>query len=171
MLRQVWFIGRKDMKYMLRERESIIWMFVMPIVFFYFIGTVTGGFASRGGSQDRLALWQDGDTGFLGDQLRRRLEERQYQITTPPTRDAFDAAPRRLRIPAGFTDSVLAARPVTLQFVRDEGGLGGDYSASASGAPSTPCSPTSSSSAKPACRRRRPASRGSTRCHAPCRSR
>ena len=48
MLRQVWFIGRKDIQYMLRERETLGWMFVMPVVFFFFIGTVTSNFGSRG---------------------------------------------------------------------------------------------------------------------------
>ncbi|HZL85081.1 MAG TPA: ABC transporter permease [Candidatus Krumholzibacteria bacterium] len=127
MLRHVWFLGRKDVQYMLRERESIGWMFVMPIVFFYFIGTVTSNFGSRGGSQDRLALWSDGDTGFLGDQLQHRLEDRRYGITRPGTTAEFDAASRRLSIPSGFTDSVLAGKPVKLRFAREESGLGNDY--------------------------------------------
>ena len=127
MLRQVWFIGRKDIQYMLRERETLGWMFVMPVVFFFFIGTVTSNFGSRGGSQDRLALWSEGDTGFLGTQLEHRLKDRQFQVDKPQTQTEFAAADRRLLLPAGFTDSVLADRPVKLHFTRDEGGLGNDY--------------------------------------------
>ncbi len=127
MLRHVWFLGRKDVQYMLREREAIGWMFVMPIVFFYFIGTVTSNFGSPGGHPDRLALWADGDTGFLGDQLQHRLTDRRYEITRPQTTAEFDAASRRLRIPSGFTDSVLAGKPVKLRFSREESGLGNDY--------------------------------------------
>ena len=44
LLQGAWFIARKDVAYLLRRRETILWTFVMPIVFFYFIGTVTGGF-------------------------------------------------------------------------------------------------------------------------------
>ena len=36
-----WFVARHDLLYMLRRRETLLWTFVMPIVFFYFIGTVT----------------------------------------------------------------------------------------------------------------------------------
>ena len=42
MLPAAWFIARKDVQYIVRERESILWLFIMPIVFFYFIGTITG---------------------------------------------------------------------------------------------------------------------------------
>jgi hypothetical protein len=45
MLRAAWFIARKDVQYMLRERETLLWTFIMPIIFFFFIGTITGGFA------------------------------------------------------------------------------------------------------------------------------
>ena len=34
---------------MLRARETLLWLFVMPILFFYFIGTVTGGFDGPAG--------------------------------------------------------------------------------------------------------------------------
>jgi ABC-type Na+ efflux pump permease subunit len=121
------FVGRKDLFFMLRAKETLIWVFVMPIVFFYFIGTVTGGFASRGDSQDRLALWTDGDAGFLEDQLVHRLEERDYQIVRPDSEKVFQQWSRRLRIPAAMTDSVLAGRPVTLDFKRRSSGLGNDY--------------------------------------------
>ena len=51
MLRHALFIARHDLRFMLRQRETLLWMFVMPPVFFYFIGTVTGGFggAAAGG--------------------------------------------------------------------------------------------------------------------------
>ena len=49
MLRDAWFIARKEVQYWLREREIWFWVFLMPVVFFYFIGTVTGGFAGSPG--------------------------------------------------------------------------------------------------------------------------
>jgi len=90
MLRQVWFIGRKDIQYMLRERETLGWMFVMPVVFFFFIGTVTSNFGSRGGSQDRLALWSEGDTGLS----RTSSEVISTALRTPPrSSQASDSRP------------------------------------------------------------------------------
>ena len=51
-----WFIARSDVAHMLRRRETLAWIFVMPILFFYFIGTVTGGLAPRSGDgRDALA--------------------------------------------------------------------------------------------------------------------
>ena len=50
MLDNALFIARKDLAFLLRQRETILWTFVMPVLFFYFIGTVTGGFGMPGGS-------------------------------------------------------------------------------------------------------------------------
>ena len=51
-----WFVARKDLQYLLRSKETILWVFIMPIVFFYLIGTITGGFAEQGESLDELAV-------------------------------------------------------------------------------------------------------------------
>ena len=48
MLRDAWFIAREDVKHTVRARETIMWLFIMPVVFFYFIGTITGGFTGGG---------------------------------------------------------------------------------------------------------------------------
>ena len=39
MMREARFIAGKDLKYMFRQRETILWAFFMPVLFFYFIGT------------------------------------------------------------------------------------------------------------------------------------
>ena len=38
MLRHALFVARKDLRFLLRARETILWVFVMPLVFFYFFG-------------------------------------------------------------------------------------------------------------------------------------
>ena len=38
MLRQVLFVARKDLKFLLRAKETLLWVFAMPILFFWFIG-------------------------------------------------------------------------------------------------------------------------------------
>ncbi|MEE9270394.1 MAG: hypothetical protein V3V49_09040, partial [Candidatus Krumholzibacteria bacterium] len=124
MLRDAIFIASKDVKYMLRARETLFWVFVMPIVFFYFIGTITGGFAPGVARKENVALKADESAGFLVEQLALRLEENDYQIVRPETDEEFAAYTRQLVVPAGFTDSVLAGRPVTLQFTRSGEGLG-----------------------------------------------
>lgn len=127
MLRDAIFIASKDVKYMLRARETLFWVFVMPIVFFYFIGTITGGFAPGVARKENVALKADASAGFLVEQIIRRLEENDYQIVRPETDEEFADYTRQLVVPAGFTDSVLAGRPVTLQFTRSGEGIGYDY--------------------------------------------
>ena len=127
MLRDAIFIASKDVKYMLKARETLFWVFVMPIVFFYFIGTITGGFAPGVAKKENVALKADESAGFLVEQITRRLEENDYQIVRPETEEEFAAYTRQLVVPGGFTDSVLAGRPVTLQFTRSGEGLGYDY--------------------------------------------
>jgi ABC-2 type transport system permease protein len=129
MLRDTFFIATKDVKFTLRAKETILWVFVMPIVFFFFIGTITGGFRPGGSSGEKLALRAGENTGFLFDQLSRRLEERGYTIVFADSDSALASYTRRLSVPSGFTDSVLAGKQVTLRFDRSESGMGFDYDA------------------------------------------
>jgi ABC-type Na+ efflux pump permease subunit len=126
MIRDSVFIARKDVRYMLRARETILWVFIMPIVFFYFIGTITGS-QSTGGQKEKLAIRNSGNPGFLYNQFTRRLAEREYEIVLAPSDTVLSEYARRISVPAGFTDSVLAGHAVKLRFARSEAGLGFDY--------------------------------------------
>lgn len=146
MLRSASFIARKDVAHMLRQKETILWIFVMPIVFFYFIGTVTGGFGGLGGAAeepDPLALVAPAEGGFLLDELVRRLEEQNFEVVrleTSPEEDVESEEPetnetptRRLTVPepsgdyASFTDAVLAGEQAVLRFGVSEEGLGTEF--------------------------------------------
>ena len=126
MFRNAFFIAGKDVRYMLQAKETILWLFIMPVVFVYFIGTVTGGMGDGGGSA-QLAVRVEPDAGFLADELLRRLEEQGYTIVRPDTDESFEAAARRVTIPAGLTGSVLEGEGKAVQFARREAGMGGDY--------------------------------------------
>ncbi|MFQ5741142.1 MAG: ABC transporter permease [Acidobacteriota bacterium] len=127
MLRNAWFIARKDLLYMLRQRETLLWTFLMPVLFFYFIGTITSGFGGAGSSQDKLAVWAPEGSGFLVDEVVERLQEQDYKVERPETEEEFLGYRRRLRLPSGLTDSVLAGQQVTVRLQHRGGGLGGDY--------------------------------------------
>lgn len=128
MLENAFFIARKDVKYMIQGKETLLWLFIMPVVFFYFIGTVTGGMnPGGGGGSTPLAVKVEPDAGFLADELVRRLEEQEYRVVFPETDEVFEGASRRLTMPAGLTDSVLAGEAQAVQFARSEAGIGGDY--------------------------------------------
>jgi ABC-2 type transport system permease protein len=125
MLRDACFLARRDAAHLLRRRETILWTFVMPIVFFYFLGTIVGN--SYGSSRDNLAVSIGPDAGFLADQLLARLAQRGYQVIRTHDAKEFLAFPRRLSIPSGFTDSVLAGKPMTIVFDRTGEDVTADY--------------------------------------------
>ena len=54
--RGAFFIAAADLRMMLRQRETLLWVFLMPIVFFYFIGTVTGAVHRKDGPNFAPAL-------------------------------------------------------------------------------------------------------------------
>ncbi len=118
------FIARHDLAFILRQKETLLWMFVMPVVFFYFIGTVTGGFGSPAGERpDPLALDAPADGGIILDELVRRLEEQHYAVVRPASREELDGFARRLTVPnvaghASVTDAVLAGRQLRVRFER-----------------------------------------------------
>jgi hypothetical protein len=125
MLRDALYLARMDAAHLLRRRETLLWTFVMPIIFFYFIGTITGN--SYGPARKELAVSVGADAGFLVDQLLAHLEQRDYHIIRVEDSKQFLRFRQRLSIPAGFTDSVLAGNPMTIRFDRTGEGLNADY--------------------------------------------
>ncbi len=127
MLRDAWFLARKDVYYMLRQRETLLWVFLMPILFFFFIGSATGGFGSRSrASLTPLVVDIDHRAGFMADHTVERLGLAGFRVMLGDTlSSATNAA--RLEIPEGYTDHVLAGEKVNLRFTRGSGGLGAEY--------------------------------------------
>ena len=122
-----WFVARKDVQYLLRSRETILWVFIMPILFFYLIGTITGGFADSGeDSLDELAVATAGEPGFLYDQLARRLAEQELEVVPVEEAKLGDYS-RRLTVPENLTARLLAGEQLELDFVRRGSGLGTDF--------------------------------------------
>jgi ABC-type multidrug transport system permease subunit len=126
-LRDLLFIARMDLLFRLRARETLLWVFVMPILFFFFIGRVTGQFSGTGAKQ-WIAVAEGDSAGFLADQLVHRLEERDFQVKRAANADSIAAYQRRLLLPPAFTDSILAGQPIVLRYASRDEALTGDYS-------------------------------------------
>ena len=120
------FIARADLWFMLRQRETLLWVFAMPLLFFYFIGTVTGGFG--GDSRDRpdpLALQTPATGGVVLDAIVHRLEQRNFHVDRPATPAALAPYSRQLAIPPFTDESVRAGNQVRATLVlRTEGPSG-----------------------------------------------
>jgi hypothetical protein len=125
MLRDAFFLTRMDLWHLAHSREALMWTFVMPLIFFYFLGAITGNF--RGGAKDTLAVSAAADAGFLADQLIERLGARDFSVVRTRTEAEFLGYSRRLEIPAGFTAAALASKPVTLPFTRVGDEMGASY--------------------------------------------
>ena len=128
-MRDALFIARNDLAQMLRARETLLWVFVMPALFFYFIGTVTGGYARpRGAQPDPILVEIPGPRpGFMADALGARLEAQNYRLVRDAAPEIAARMTRRLRIQlpdgfeGGFTDAVLAgARPKAVLELRGD---------------------------------------------------
>ncbi len=120
-LRDALFLARGDLRMALRTRETLLWTFVMPLIFFYFLGTVTGSFASDMEAQDTpLALSVGRDAGFLAEALATRLEEQGYSLRRDLSPEDFAREARRLVIPDEFTSRVLAGDPQEVQVALED---------------------------------------------------
>ncbi|MEM7305592.1 MAG: ABC transporter permease [Planctomycetota bacterium] len=131
MLRDALYIGWHDLKVMIRQKDTILWTFLMPFLFFYFLGTVTGGFSGGGASSEKIAVRVAPDAGFRADEVQKRLEEQDFQLVRPDedpeAETPFEDYRRRLEFPAGFTAGVLAGEPQDVLFRREGAGLSTDY--------------------------------------------
>jgi len=128
MRRDALFIAGKDLRYLLRSREALLWVFVMPIVFFWFIGKVTSGMGGADGTtKTKLSLVEGDGAGFLVDRLVKRLEEQDYDVLRPPSAEDLERYSRRLDVPGGFTDSVLAGTKTVVRYRHKGEGIGGSY--------------------------------------------
>jgi len=125
MLRDAFFLARMDLWHLAHSREALLWTFVMPLIFFYFLGAITGNF--RGGARDTLAVSVAADAGFLADQVIDRLGAHDFSVVRTKTEAEFLGYPRRLEIPGGFTAAALASKPVTLELTRVGDETGASY--------------------------------------------
>src|ERR1039457_2985308 len=98
MLRDALFLARKDAGYLLTRRETVLWTFVMPVIFFYFIGTITKGAGGGGDARDPIAVSVPADAGFLAGQVIDRLKAVFFLMVRPPTPQEFAEFRTRLEI-------------------------------------------------------------------------
>jgi ABC-type multidrug transport system permease subunit len=120
-LRRALFIAGHDLNFMLRQWETLLWTFAMPVVFFYFIGTVSGGFASATGGGVPLAVQAPANGGIVVEQLVARLEQQGYAVVRPATPEELASYDRRLIVPevtthATVLESVLAGNQLEVTF-------------------------------------------------------
>ncbi|MDJ0749036.1 MAG: ABC transporter permease [Woeseiaceae bacterium] len=116
-MKNIFFVGWQDVRFQLRDGSTLLWLFIMPPIFFYFIGTVTGGFSSgvSGGQATPLTVVAD-NPGFLRDQVDLRLEANDFDpewVGSIETANEEVGPARTLTFDAAMSDKVVAGEPVT----------------------------------------------------------
>jgi|SRR5579871_41443 len=126
MLRDARFLAFADFRHLLRRRETWLSAFVLPVVFFYFVGTITANFESPD-AQDRLAVFAPPGAGPIADHFKERLQKTGYRVITVSDRAALASYDRQLALPGDFTQAILNRQLTHLDFVRKDTGANGDY--------------------------------------------
>lgn len=130
-MRNALFIAWHDLRHQLRQGATLVWVFVMPPVFFYFIGTVTSGFSgSLGGGEAMPVVVVAESPGFLREQIDLRLRDNGFQ---PQWRDGIEPdaegelPSRILAFGVDLTARVVAGEPVGVSYDTRASALSRDF--------------------------------------------
>jgi len=125
------FIAWHDVRYQLRQSGTIVWLFVMPPIFFYFIGTVTSGFSGTiSGGRSSPVVVVANSPGFLQGQIDLRLRENDFEPEwrTEVIPDAEGKLPRRiLTFGDNLSDKVVAGEQVSASYETRASSLAREY--------------------------------------------
>lgn len=116
-MRRVLTLGHNDLRRFLRDRSSVVWLFLMPLAFVYGSSFVSRSPGGPNVPWPKVAL-DNRDAGFLGRIFLSELGEQKLTIVPP---DKAGDAPRGIIIPADFTERVLERKQVELEFFKIEG--------------------------------------------------
>ena len=126
------FIALQDIRFQVFQGATIVWVFVMPPIFFYFIGTVTGGFSEgmSGGAATPIAIHAD-EPGFLKSQIDLRLRDNDFDPTwnAPSTSDSSEEPRpfRTLTFDPYLTENIASGEGTAAVFDTRASALSRDY--------------------------------------------
>ena len=135
MLKNILFIAKKDFAYSLKEKTLLVWLFIMPLVFFGFIGATTGGFAGRSANTvTNIALWEnkpgDSQAHPLAEQIVYRLKQENFNIIVfnkvndqEERKYHFKDYTRRLWLPADLPQKFESGEQIEIQYASKASGL------------------------------------------------
>ena len=119
-MRNILFIAWQDIRNWLRDGSTLMWLFLMPPIFFYFIGTVTGGFSSATSGAQATPITVVADApGFLKEQVDLRLVANDFApewVESIAPENEAAAPPRTLTFDANASAQLLADEAVEVSF-------------------------------------------------------
>lgn len=120
-LQNIRVMTRFDLQFMLRSRETLMWMFLMPLLFMFLIGKAMPR-GSSGSSEEATFAVLDQDGGSLAHTFLHHLDELEYTIVHVDAESDLVRHERRIKIPRGFSERALEGEQQSLQLgFRSEG--------------------------------------------------
>jgi ABC-type multidrug transport system permease subunit len=114
-MRNILAIGHNELRLFLKNRAAYLWLFVIPLAFIAGMSFLYKG-NSKGGNRFPPVLIDNADTGFLGERLVSELSaQRLWRLD--PAKDSKHKPVRVIRIPADFSDRVLARKSANVELL------------------------------------------------------
>ena len=135
MIKNILFIAKKDFHYSLKEKTLLLWMFIMPIVFFGFIGSTTGGFSGNSSSTvTNVAVWEhnpgDAENIPLAKQIVYRLKQENFNVVIfnqendkEQRKYHFENYTRRLWLPENIQQKLDSGEQIEVTYASKAKGL------------------------------------------------
>ena len=134
MLKNILFIAKKDFFYSLKEKTLLVWLFIMPLVFFGFIGSTTGGLAGNFNKKSNIAIWEPvvdmSKNNVLLKQIIYRLQKEGFntKIFNQNTKNKeikyhFEDYTRRLWIPKDMQQNFDNGQQIEITYASSASGL------------------------------------------------
>lgn len=106
-MKRIFLIAQNDLRLFLKDKAAYFWLFGAPLLFAFFMGMNKG--PGSPSSPKPAVLIENKDAGFMGKILVE-------QLGVEGLRTNVTDAQRGLRIPTNFTASVLAKKPVKVEY-------------------------------------------------------
>ena len=111
-MRTIFLIGHHDVSLFLKDKMSYVWLLVVPMMFAFFTGMMSGGGQQRTSNPKPSLLIQNDDQGPISNLVLKSLEQQGiYFLNAESNLDPS----RTLIIPEGFSESLLAGESIPLE--------------------------------------------------------
>lgn len=107
-----------DLRITVREKSLIIWIFLMPLAFMFFFGSIGG---PGSGIPKSTVTIDNRDRGFLGADLVGNLADENLYLVDSDSLAADQSPVRTLIIPEDFTERVLSREEVEVLLRKEKG--------------------------------------------------
>ncbi len=113
MIRPILTLAAGELRLVLKERQALVWILIMPIAFIGLFGKLMGG----GGSTTKTALTVvDRDRSFLSEAFLENLRGEGFVLrNVSPDSAGIVESIRTVTVPLGFSDSLASGNRVALR--------------------------------------------------------